>query len=483
MSGLSDQEIELIAQHIVADLTDRGSAGGPERPAGPSLIGELGIFDSMDEAVRAAGAAFGLFDEMGLKKRNLIIAAIRNTMREHGSALAREAFEETGLGRYEDKVLKNQLVTEKTPGTEDLRPEAITGDDGLNLTEPAPYGVIAAITPTTNPTSTIINNTIAMLAAGNAVVFNVHPNARRVSCHTVALINKAIVAAGGPRNLSTCIANPTVESAQALMKHPGIRLVVVTGGGGVVHAAMSSGKRAICAGPGNPPVFVDDTCCPTRAAKAIIEGAAFDNNLLCIGEKQVFVLESVADKLMQRMSENGAVKLNSAQLDRLTKAAFTFKEGQGGGCAHASVNKDFIGKDPIVLAQAVGMNIPSGTQLLFAETDANHPFVVEEQMMPMLPIVRVKSVEEGIERSLESEHGYKHTAIIHSHDVENITAMARALDTTLFVKNGPSLAGLGIGGEGYLSFSVATPTGEGITNPKTFCRVRRCVMVDNLRIY
>jgi aldehyde dehydrogenase len=251
----------------------------------------------------------------------------------------------------------------------------------------------------------------------------------------------------------------------------------------VVKAAMQTGKRAICAGPGNPPVLVDDTCCPTRAAKAIISGAAFDNNLLCIGEKQVFVLESVADKLMQKMSENGAVKLNSAQLDSLTKAAFTITPGQGGGCAQAHTNKDFIGKDPSVLAQAAGINIPSGTQLLFGETDANHPFVQEEQMMPMLPIVRVKSVEEGIERSLQSEHNYKHTAIIHSHDVENITAMARALDTTLFVKNGPSPAGLGLGGEGYLSFSIATPTGEGITNPRTFTRVRRCVMVDNLRIY
>jgi aldehyde dehydrogenase len=326
-------------------------------------------------------------------------------------------------------------------------------------------------------------NIVNICAAGNSVVFNAHPGASRCAAAAVRAYNEAIYRETGIENIVCVIEKPTLDSFNAICKNENTRLLLVTGGPMVVKAAMMTGKRAICAGPGNPPVFVDDTCCPTRAAKAIIEGAAFDNNLLCIGEKQVFVLESVADKLMQKMSENGAVKLNSAQLDRLTKAAFTFKEGQGGGCAHASVNKDFIGKDPIVLAQAAGMNIPSGTQLLFAETDANHPFVVEEQMMPMLPIVRVKSVEEGIERSLESEHGYKHTAIIHSHDVENITAMARALDTTLFVKNGPSLAGLGIGGEGYLSFSVATPTGEGITNPKTFCRVRRCVMVDNLRIY
>jgi aldehyde dehydrogenase len=127
--------------------------------------------------------------------------------------------------------------------------------------------------------------------------------------------------------------------------------------------------------------------------------------------------------------------------------------------------------------------VRSDTQLLFAETDANHVFVQEEQMMPFIPIVRVKSIEEGINLSIQAEHNYKHTSIIHSHDVENMTAMARALDTTIFIKNGPCMSGLGLGGEGYLSFSVATPTGEGITNPRTFTRVRRCVMVDNLRIY
>jgi aldehyde dehydrogenase len=260
-------------------------------------------------------------------------------------------------------------------------------------------------------------------------------------------------------------------------------LLCVTGGPAVVKAAMQTGKRAICAGPGNPPVLVDDTACMRRAAQSIIKGAAYDNNLLCIGEKEVFVLESVANELMSQMEMAGAIRLNSSQLDRLTKEAFTFAPGHGGGCAEPAVNKAYIGKDASVLARAAGINIPDKTDLLFAETDKDHPFVKEEQMMPFVPIVRVKSVEEGIEASLEAEHNYKHTSIIHSHDVEHMTAMARALDTTLFVKNGPCMAGLGLGGEGYLSYSIATPTGEGVTNPRTFTRVRRCVMVDNLRIY
>jgi len=257
----------------------------------------------------------------------------------------------------------------------------------------------------------------------------------------------------------------------------------VTGGPAVVKAAAQIGKRAICAGPGNPPVLVDATACMKRAAKCIIQGAAYDNNLLCIGEKEIFVLETVADELMAELEQAGAVRLNAAQLERLTKEAFTFKEGQGAGCPEPVVNKSLIGKDATVLAKAAGANVRDKTELLFAETARDHVFVKEEQMMPFVPIVRVKTVEEGIEAALAAEHNYKHTAIIHSHDVEHMTAMARALDTTLFIKNGPCMAGLGLGGEGYLSYSIATPTGEGVTNPKTFCRVRRCVMVDNLRIY
>ncbi len=281
-----------------------------------------------------------------------------------------------------------------------------------------------------------------------------------------------------------CIIDPpTLESFDALCRHELVKLLLVTGGPGVVKAAMQAGKRAICAGPGNPPVLVDGTASPTRTAQKVIQGAAYDNNLLCIGEKQLFAVETIADALMTELGSHGAVRLSASQLDALTRVAFTITPGEGGGCSHAAVKKDLIGKDAAVLARAAGAQVPSGTQLLFAETDASHPFVREEQMMPFLPIVRVRSVEEGIERAFESELGYKHTSMIHSTNVEHMTSMARRLDTTLFIKNGPCMAGLGLGGEGYLSYSIATPTGEGVTNPKTFCRVRRCVMVDNLRIY
>jgi aldehyde dehydrogenase len=448
----------------------------------PALRGKFGVFADANEACAAAQEAFLQLKQKGVAARRKIEEIVKALAEKNAEVWGKIEFDETKIGRLDHKIAKLQII-KLVPGVDWLRPDARSGDHGITLEEYTPFGVVGAITPSTHSIPTLSGNIVNICSAGNSVVFNAHPSAARCAAVAVRAYNEAIYRETGIENVVCIIEKPTLDSFNALCKNEFTRLLLVTGGPMVVRAAMMTGKRAICAGPGNPPVFVDDTCCPTRAAKAIISGAAFDNNLLCIGEKQVFVLESVADKLMQRLSENGAVKLNSAQLENLTKAAFTFNEGQGGGCAHASVNRDFIGKDPSVLAQAAGVNIPSGTQLLFAETNANHPFVEEEQMMPMLPIVRVKSVEEGIERSLKSEHDYKHTAIIHSHDVENITAMARALDTTLFVKNGPSTAGLGLGGEGYLSFSIATPTGEGITNPRTFTRVRRCVMVDNLRIY
>jgi len=482
MPGLSDQEIDLIAQRIVADLSGRGGAasGKSEKPSSiPSAVGEMGIFGTIDEAVKAASVAFCQYDQMGLQKRNDVIASIRKSMREHGDALARMAWEETGLGRYEDKVKKNKLVTEKTPGTEDLPSRSITGDDGLTLMELAPYGVIGAITPTTNPTSTIINNTIAMLAAGNSVVFNVHPNAKRVSCYNVAIINKAIVAAGGPRNLICCITNPTVESAQGLMKHPGVRLVVVTGGGGVVKAAMESGKRAICAGPGNPPSVVDETADIDKAARDIVAGASFDNNVICTDEKECLVVSSVADKLVKAMTYNGAYLITKEQLPAVEKVLFT---KQYGPRQEADIDRSLIGKNASVILQKAGIRCDDSIRLGICEVDHDHPLLWTEQMMPIFPVTRVRDADEGIDFALQLEHPRRHTFSMHSETLSNLSRMARECNASIFVKNGPNYAGLGFGGEGFTSFTIASPTGEGLTGPHSFSRWRRCTLVGAFRI-
>jgi acyl-CoA reductase-like NAD-dependent aldehyde dehydrogenase len=482
MAGLTDQEIELIAQRIAADLTGRGAArGGGDGAAAPaqSAVTGLGIFDSIDEAVAAAKTAFDQYNLMGLRRRNEVVASIRSAMQQDGNALAKMAWEETGLGRYEDKIIKNQLVTQKTPGTEDLVSHAVTGDDGLALTEPAPFGVIGAITPTTNPTSTIINNTIAMVAAGNSVVFNVHPNAKRVSCHNVALINKAIVVAGGPRNLVTCIANPTIESAQALMKHPGIRLVVVTGGGGVVDAAMSSGKRAVCAGPGNPPVVVDETADIDKAARDVVFGASFDNNVICTDEKECLVVSSVADKLIKAMTYNGALLITRDQLPALEKVVFKQMHGPR---QHAQIDRSLIGKNASVILQKMGIRCDDSVRLGIVEVDHDHPLLWTEQMMPIFPITRVRDADEGIDLALALEHPRRHTFVMHSDNLSNLSRMARECNASIFVKNGPSQAGLGYKGEGPTSFTIASPTGEGMTTPRSFSRWRRCTLVGAFRI-
>jgi aldehyde dehydrogenase len=458
-----------------------GHAKGQSRPA-RARRGKFGVFAEANEACAAAQEAYLQLQEKGVAARRKIEEIIKTLAEKNAEAWGRLELDETRIGRLDHKIEKLKIL-KLVPGVDWLRPDGRSGDHGITLEEYTPFGVIGAVTPSTHSIPTMSGNIVNIAAAGNAAVFNAHPGAARCAAVAVRAYNEAIYRETGIENIVCVVEKPSLESFAAICKHEAVRLLLVTGGPAVVKAAMQTGKRAICAGPGNPPVFVDDTACLKRAAQAIIQGAAYDNNLLCIGEKEVFVLEIIADKLMAEMEKNGAVRLTNAQLDALTRAAFSFPEGPGGGCAHATVNKDFIGRDPSVLAKAAGVDIPAGTQLLFAETDAKHPFVEEEQMMPFLPIVRVESVEEGIARSLAAEHGYKHTSIIHSHDVEHMTAMGRALDTTLFIKNGPCMAGLGLGGEGYLSYSIATPTGEGVTNPRTFTRVRRCVMVDNLRIY
>ena len=485
---------EALIRDIVAEALARlGGGTAPKGDSSPSAVnvsrsanvgarGKFGVYEDANEACAAAHEAYLQLQQKGVAARRKIEEIIKTLSDRNAETWGRIEFEETKIGRLDHKIEKLKII-KLVPGVDWLRPDARSGDHGITLEEYTPFGVVGAVTPSTHSIPTLSGNIVNIAAAGNAVVFNAHPSAARCAAMAVRAYNEAIFRETGIENIACIVEKPTMESFQAICKHEAVRLLLVTGGPAVVKAAMQIGKRAICAGPGNPPVYVDDTACLKRAAKSVINGAAYDNNLLCIGEKEVFALANIADKLMSEMEKHGAVRLNASQLEALTKAAFTFKAGQGGGCAHASVNRDFIGKDPAVLARAAGVDCPSGTQLLFAETDANHPFVEEEQMMPFLPIVRVKSQEEGIERSLKAEHGYKHTAIIHSHDVEAMTAMARAMDTTIFVKNGPSMAGLGLGGEGYLSYSIATPTGEGVTNPRTFTRARRCVMVDNLRIY
>ncbi len=465
-----------------ASSVEHQTSGSAQRAARGSGGRAYGVFADASEACEAANAAFRQLQEKGLEGRAKVIEIIKTLADSNAQAWGRIELEETKIGRLDHKIEKLKII-KLVPGLEFLRPYAVSGDHGITLEEYTPFGVVGAVTPSTHSIPTLSGNVVNMAAAGNAMVFNAHPNASRCAATAVRAYNEAIHREIGIENLICIIEHPTFDSFKAMCANEHVRLLCVTGGPGVVKAAMQTGKRAICAGPGNPPVLVDETADLDKAAQCIIKGGAYDNNLLCISEKEVFVLDQVADALMASLEKNGAMRLNPTQLERLTKAAFSFTPGKGVGCPEPVLNKELVGKDASVLAQIAGTHAKPGVELLFAETDASHLFVIEEQMMPFVPIVRVRDVTEGIVAAKVAEHNYRHTSIIHSRNVDHMTAMARAMDTTLFVKNGACMAGLGLGGEGYLSYSIATPTGEGITNPRTFTRTRRCVMVDNLRIY
>jgi aldehyde dehydrogenase len=485
---LSESMVREIVQEVLGRLGGNGvaapaAAARPARAARAAAAARrFGVFRDVDEACQAAQDAFEQLSAQGVAARKRIVEIVKTMARERAREWGKLELEETQIGRLDHKIDKLELVS-RMPGVEVLHPDGFSGDHGITLDECTPFGVIGAVTPSTHSIPTLSGNVVSMAAAGNTVVFNPHPGAARCAAVAVRAYNEAIHRELGIENAICILEAPTLEGFAALTRSELVRLLCITGGPAVVKAAMGSGKRAVCGGPGNPPVLVDDTVDLDDAARKIIAGAAYDNNLLCIGEKQIFVLAAVADRFLAAMARNGGSRLEGRQLERLTQAAFTFPPGQGGGCAHATVNRELVGRDAPVLARHAGAEVPAGTQVLFAETAADHPFVQEEQMMPVLPVVRVATVEEGILAAKQSEHGFRHTAIIHSHDVTRMTAMARALDTTLFVKNGASVAGLGHGGEGFHSYTIATPTGEGITSPRTFTRFRRCAMVDNLKIY
>jgi aldehyde dehydrogenase len=471
---VTDDLIRGVIQQVLSQMRN-GQA--PAAPGRNGHAAQRGVFADVDSAVAAASAAQREFEARGLEDRRKAIACIRKICSEQAETLGREELEETKIGRLVHKIEKLKVIADRIPGVEFLRTDAYSGENGVTLQEYAPFGLIGVITPVTHSLPTLACNAINMLAAGNAIVCNPHPSGARIACKGVHLFNQAIYEAIGIDNLLTILEKPTLESAQAIFDSREVRMLCVTGGPAVGRAALRSPKRAIVAGPGNPPVVVDETADLDNAARSIIAGAAYDNNLLCIGEKEVFAVAAIFDELCEAMTRHKAVRLDTNQIAALTKAAFV-KDDKG----HEMVNKDLIGQDAAVLAERAGVRVPADTELLFGETDESHPFVDHEQMMPFVPFMRVPDVDTAIALAKKYEHGFKHTSIIHSRNVETITRMGRAMDTTLFVQNGPSMAGLGSGGEGYLSFSIATPTGEGVTTPLTFTRQRRSTTVKSMRV-
>ena len=474
--NIDERQIQTIVQQVITELGVQSENRSNHSGSG----GQSGLFTHIDDAIQAAEQAFLQLQDVSLETRGKMIEAMRQVILDNAELLARMGAEETGLGDVGDKVNKHIVAASKTPGMEDLKTEAITGDHGLTVTELAPYGVIGSITPMTNPSETIINNGLIMIAAGNAVVFNAHPSAKKVTMKAVELINRAIVEVGGPDNLLTGVVEPTLETAGALMADPRVRVLVVTGGPGVVKAAMSSGKKVIAAGPGNPPVVVDETADLEKAARSIVDGATLDNNICCICEKEIIAVDAIVDDLKRNMKAYKTFELTGTQIDDVTN--LIFDQWRGVGCKDAVLNRHFVGKSALFILSELGIQAPADTRMILVETAEDHPLVWKEQMMPVIPLVRMPNVDAAIDFAKEVEQACYHTAVMHSRNVEKLSRMARLMNTTIFVKNGPSYAGLGFGGEGPTAWTLASPTGEGVTTPRTFTRPRRCVLVDAFRI-
>ena len=468
---IDENAIREIVANILKEYTDPGRTGISRTIPG--------VFDDINKAIYEARKAHKVFMETTMETRRAMIKAMRRIAEDNVEQFARLAVEETGMGRYEDKIKKNLLAVRMTPGVEDLQPMSFSDDHGLTITERAPYGVIGAIAPSTNPTETILNNSISMVSAGNTVVFNSHPGAKEVSVLAVGLLNEAILKAGGPANIIVTVKEPTIESAKELMTHPMIDLLTVTGGPGVVDQAMQSTKKVIAAGPGNPPTVVDETADIEKAAKDIVAGTSFDNNIVCICEKEIIVVRSVADRLKTEMKKHGAFELSGEQIKAVTNLVID-RPGRKGD--EGAVQKKYVGKDASVIAAAAGISVPEDTRILLCEVDKSHPLVWTEQLMPVIPLVRVDNVDEAIDFAVECEHGFRHSASMHSLNIAKLSKMARAINCSLFVKNGSNFNGMGFGGAGYTSFTIASPTGEGFTRARTFTRERRCALIDYFRI-
>lgn len=461
--AVNDAQVREIVQKVIAQLQNETLSSSKSR---------LGIFDNMNDAIDAAKKAQTVMQKLSMDCREQIISSIRKKTIENAETLARMAVDETKMGNVGDKILKHQLLAEKTPGTEDITTTAWSGDRGLTLVEMGPFGVIGAISPSTNPSETVLCNSIGMIAGGNTVVFNPHPGAAKTSNFAVKLINEASIEAGGPENIAVSVSKPTMETSNIMMKHKDIPLIAATGGPGVVTAVLSSGKRGIGAGAGNPPVLVDDTADIKKAAKDIVNGCTFDNNLPCIAEKEIVAIDKIVDELIFYLIENGCYMINKAEQKELLQVVFK----------NNTLNRECVGKDACALLNMIGVDAPKNIRCIIFEGEKEHPLIKEELMMPILGIVRAKDIDDAIEKAVWLEGGNRHSAHMHSKNVENLTRFGKAIDTAIFVKNAPSYAALGFGGEGFCTYTIASRTGEGLTSAKTFTKQRRCVMSDSLCI-
>ena len=431
------------------------------------------IYSSVTDAVAAAKGAYSRYSKLTLNERQEILEGVKKALRPIANELAAMTVSETGMGNVCDKAQKIKLAIEKTPGVEDLITEVNTGDHGMTLYELSPFGIVCAVQPCTNPCATLISNTIGMLAAGNAIIHCPHPRAVKVSQFLTTIISETIRSISGIDNLVVTLHVSLMGFTTEVMSHPDVDLVVCTGGSGSLRQAMTSGKKVIGAGPANPVAIVDATANFEKAARDIVRGASFDNNLMCTSEKCMVVEEKAADRFIFELLKNGVYYVkNEEEIQKLLDAAVT---------GDFVINKKLEGRSANEILEYAGIPCNGTIKLIVAETERIHPFVTLELLMPLVPLVKAADFEEALEIALDVEQGYKHTATIHSESIEHLNQAAKEMQTSVFVKNGPSFMGIGFDKEGHTSFTIAT-TGEGTTTARHFARRRRCTLTSGFSI-
>lgn len=432
------------------------------------------IYASATAAVAAAKGASCRYSELSLNERKRILEAVKTKLYPMAKELAAMTVEETGMGKASDKEQKILLAIEKTPGVEDLITEVNTGDHGMTLYELSPFGVVCAVLPCTNPCATLISNTIGMLAAGNAVIHCPHPRAVQVSQYLTGVISNTIRDISGIDNLVVTLHESLMGDTTEVMSHPDVDLVVCTGGSSSLRQAMTSGKRVIGAGPANPVAIVDTTADLAKAARDIVQGASFDHNLMCTSEKNLVVVEEIAEPFIYELLKQGVCFVkNETEINQLLNTVVT---------EDFVINKKLEGRSANEILTQAGITCQHQIRLIVAETAVSHPFVTMELLMPLVPLVRAADFDEALEIALEMEQDYKHTATIHSESIAHLNTAAKRMKTSVFVKNGASLLGIGFDEEGHTSFTIATATGEGATTARHFARRRRCTLTSGFSI-
>ncbi|MDY5305137.1 acetaldehyde dehydrogenase (acetylating) [Fusobacterium gastrosuis] len=392
------------------------------------------------DLIKAAKEAQKEFATFSQERIDRVVEAISMEVRKHSERLAKMANEETGFGKWQDKIIKNKFASEFLYDyIKDMKTVGILNQTETLMEVGVPMGVVAALIPSTNPTSTAIYKVLISLKAGNGVVVSPHPNAKNCTIEAVKIMQKAAYAAGAPEGLVGVIEIPSMEGTNALMKSEDTAIILATGGEAMVRAAYSSGRPAIGVGPGNGPAYIEKSANVKEAVRKIMESKTFDNGVICASEQSVIVEPSNKEAVIDEFKRQGGYFLSKEESDRLGR--FLLR-------ANGTMNPQIVGKDAQTLAKMVGLQIPESVKVLISEQNTvshTNPYS-REKLTTVLAFYVEENAEKACERALEllENEGKGHTLIIHSENKDIIREFALKKPVSRMLVNvGGSLGGVG----------------------------------------